>query len=131
MFSELKSPVALDFLARYSTPEALSGLTAAAWEEFAREHRLGKGRAAELWGQLKAPQVAVPAHVVRAKARLVGVLAAGLEVARTGLADYKAEIERFFASMPAAETARSLPGGKTGTVIPTIWAELGGAAGRW
>ena len=131
MFSELKSPVALDFLTRYSTPEALTGLTAAAWEEFAREHRLGKGRAAELWGQLKAPQVAVPAHVVRAKARLVGVLAAGLEVARTGLADYKAEIERFFASMPAAETARSLPGGKTGTVIPTIWAELGDAAGRW
>lgn len=131
MFSELNSKVALDFLKRYPTPASLTEVKPAAWEDFVREHRLHKGRAAELWEQLKAPQVAVPAHVVRAKARLVGVLVAELEVVRTGLADYYAEIERFFASMPAAETARTLPAGKTGVVIPTIWAHLGDAPGRW
>ncbi len=131
MFSELNSTVALDFLTRYSTPTALTGLTAADWEAFSREHRLGKARAADLWERLKAPQVTIPAHVVRAKARLVRLLAAELGIVRTGIADYKAEIERFFASMPAAETARSLPAGKTGVIVPTIWAELGDVQGRW
>lgn len=131
MFPDLNSPVGLDFLKRYPAPAALTGLAPAAWQDFVREHRLGKGRAAEMWEQLKAPQVATPAHVVRAKARLVRLLAAELEIVRTGVADYHAEIERFFASMPAAETARTLPAGKTGVVVPTIWAELGDARGRW
>lgn len=131
LFQELKSPVALDFLKRYPAPAALTELTPGAWQDFVREHRLGKKRATELWEQLKAPQVAVPEHVVRAKARLVRVLVGELEVVTTGVAEYHAEIERFFASMPAAETAKSLPAGKTGVIVPTIWAELGDAQGRW
>lgn len=131
LFSELNSAAALDFLTRYPAPAGLTELTPAAWQDFVKEHRLRKKRAAELWEQLKAPQVAIPAHVVRAKARLVRVLAAELEIVRTGLADYYAEIERFFASMPAAETAKSLPAGKTGVVVPKIWAQLGDAQGRW
>jgi len=37
----------------------------------------------------------------------------------------------FFASMPAAECATSLPGGRSGTTVPQLYAELGDAAGRW
>ncbi|MBI4332310.1 MAG: IS110 family transposase, partial [Chloroflexi bacterium] len=131
MFSDLNSPVALDFLTRYPAPAALKELRPAAWQDFVGQHRLSKGRAAELWEQARAPQVAIPAHVVRAKARLVRVLVAQLQPVRKGVAEYQAAIEDFFASMPAAETAKSLPGGKTGTVIPTIWAELGDVPGRW
>jgi transposase len=131
MFSELNSPVALEFLKRYPAPGALAELTPAAWQDFAREHRLRHSRAAGLWEQIKAPQVAIPPHVARAKSRLVQVLVAELEVVRTGLADYHGEIERFFASMPAAEPARSLPSGKTGVLVPTIWAEMGDVPGRW
>ena len=33
--------------------------------------------------------------------------------------------------MPTAEIARSLPVGKSGTTVPTVWAELGDHADRW
>ena len=131
MFRDLNTRVALDFLARYPGPGTLAGLTHEAWQDFAREHRLHKDRAAELWEQGKAPQIPIPAHVVRAKARLIRALAAQLETVRAALEEYRDEIERFFASMPAAEIARSLPAGKTGVIIPTIWAELGDAPNRW
>jgi len=131
MFPNLNTSTALDFLAQYPTPAALSELTPQAWREFVREHRLHKDRSAELWELAKARQVPIPAHVVRAKARLIRVLAAQLETVRAGVEEYQSEIAHFFASMPAAKTARSLPGGKTGVIVPTIWAEIGDAAGRW
>lgn len=131
MFPDLNTAVALDFLARYPDPAALAGLAQEAWQDFAREHRLRGERTARLWEQLKAPQVAIPAHVVRAKTRLVRLLSAELETVRTAVGEYREEIERFFASMPAAEIARSLPAGKTGVVIPTIWAEMGDIQDRW
>jgi len=131
MFSDVNTPVALDFMARCPAPLALAELTPEAWQDFVREHRLRKGRTAELWERAKAPQVAIPEHVVRAKARLVRVLVAELRIVRTAVADYYAEIERFFASMPAAEIARSLPAGKSGVVIPMVWAEIGDVPSRW
>lgn len=131
MFPDVNTPVALDFMARYPAPAALAKLTPEDWQDFVREHRLHKGRAAELWEQTKAPQLGVPDHVVRAKVRLVRVLIAELKVVRAAVAEYHTEIERFFASLPAAETARSLPAGRSGVVIPMIWAELGDALGRW
>ena len=58
-------------------------------------------------------------------------MAAQIETVRGALEEYRAEIERFFALMPEAEIARSLPVGKTGVLIPTIWAEIGDAPNRW
>jgi hypothetical protein len=44
---------------------------------------------------------------------------------------YGEEVERFFASMPAAEFVKTLPGGKSGTTVAKLWAELGDANNRW
>ena len=131
MFPDLATGVALDFLGRFPSPGELAKLTAEDWQDFTREHRLRNGRAARLWEQAKVPQVAIPAHVVRAKARLVRVLAAELQTVREAVDEYRGEIVRFFASMPASQTARSLPAGKTGVTIPTIWAEIGDVPDRW
>ncbi len=72
-----------------------------------------------------------PAHVARAKSRLLRALVAQLRVIGATLGEYKVEIEDFFASMPVADVARSLPGGKSGVTVPSLWAELGDAPGRW
>jgi len=130
-FTDLNTAAALDFLERYPAPSALGELTPEAWQEFVAAHRWHKERADRLWQRLKEPQLPIPEHVVRAKSRLVRALVAELRVVRTAVADYHAEIEGFFGSMPAAEVARSLPAGKSGVIIPMVWAELGDAPGRW
>ena len=33
--------------------------------------------------------------------------------------------------MPAAELVKTLPGAKTGTIVATLWAEIGDAKSRW
>ena len=44
---------------------------------------------------------------------------------------YNYRVESFFASSPAAQFAKTLPGGKSGTLVAAVWAELGDAQGRW
>ena len=61
MFSDLNTPVALDFLSGYPTPSALAQLTPEAWQRFVREHRLHNERAEQVWELAKAPQLAIPA----------------------------------------------------------------------
>src|SRR5262249_19793739 len=74
---------------------------------------------------LQQPQLPLPAHVVRVKARLLHTLLRELAPTIAAVDDYRAAIDDFFASMPTANIARSLPVGKTGVTVPTIWAELG------
>ena len=132
VFSDLESNIALDFLKEYSTPQELSNLTRRQWNRFAkREHHLGEERCKELWEQLNQPQLAVPEHVVRAKARLMAVLVAQLKTLRDAVESYNERVRSFFASMPAAKLVKMLPGAKTGTIIVTLWAELGDAKSRW
>ena len=131
VFGDLTAKVALDFLKAYPTPQALSGLTQEAWEAFAKAHRLREVRTTQLWEVFCKPQLPIPEHVVRAKSKLVHVLVEQLEVVVSAVCTYKAEVERFFASLPAAELTKTLPGGKSGTTIPSLWAELGDAEGRW
>lgn len=132
VFDDLETKVALDFLKTYPTPEALSQLTPRRWNRFAtREHHLSETRAKELWETLQQPQLAVPAHVVRAKAKLLLALIVQLEASIQAVEGYSGGIEDFFGGMPAAEIARTLPGGKSGTTVATIWAELGDAKNRW
>jgi transposase len=132
VFSDLETKIALDFLERYPTPRALSELTRRNWSRFAkRDHRLGEERCKELWEKLSQPQLKIPEHVVRTKAQLLLVLVTQLKSLAQAVKNYGEEVERFFACMPAAEFARTLPGGKSGTTLPTLWAEIGDAKSRW
>jgi len=130
-FGALDTPMALDFLKQYPTPQTLGGLSLKAWRRFAREHRLTEKRSSELWERLSQEQLSVPEHVVRAKAQLMEVLVEELEVLVRAVEKYGEKVERFFASMPAAALTKKLPGGRSGTMIPTVWAQLGDAEGRW
>jgi transposase len=131
LFGDLTTQLALDFLQTYPTPATLTKLRLSSWQRFARQHRLGSMRTTTLWEQLHAPQLPVPEHVVRAKARLVAVLVAQVLVTHRAVTEYQAEIERFFVTLSAAEWMQTLPGGLSGTMIPRLWAELGDAPGRW
>jgi transposase len=131
LFGDLTTQLALDFLQTYPTPATLTKLRLSSWQRFARQHRLGSVRTTTLWEQLHAPQLPVPEHVVRAKARLVAVLVAQVLVTHRAVTEYQAEIERFFVTLSAAEWMQTLPGGLSGTMIPRLWAELGDAPGRW
>jgi transposase len=132
VFPDLESNIALDFLEQYSTPRALADLRRRKWNRFAkRDHHLSEQRCKELWEKLSQPQLAVPEHVVRAKARLLAALVVQLKASVQALQSYGKEVERFFASMPAAKLTKVLPGGKTGTTLPMLWAELGDAKSRW
>ena len=129
--SELTSALARDFLQSYSTPENLTVLTERQWQRWARAHRLSEARTGELWHVLQQPQLPVPPHVVRAKARLMRSLVEQLTPVVAAVAQYRKAIEDFFANMPAAQWARTLPIGKHGITAPTLWARLGDAPGRW
>jgi transposase len=129
--SELTSALARDFLQSYPTPENLTVLTERQWQRWARAHRLSEARIGELWHVLQQPQLPVPPHVVRAKARLMRSLVEQLTPVVAAVAQYRKAIEDFFANMPAAQWARTLPIGKHGITAPTLWARLGDAPGRW
>jgi transposase len=132
VFSDLESNIALDFLKQYPTPHDLSKLTRRQWNRFAkREHHLGEERCKELWEKLNQPQLEVPEHVVRAKARLLEVVVVQLKTLRDAVESYNERVRSFFACMPAAELVKALPGAKTGTIVATLWAELGDAKDRW
>src|SRR4030095_11437936 len=119
------------FLHDYPTPAALAALTERQWQRWARGRRLSAERIAALWDVLRAPQLAVPPHVVRVSARLVRAVLEQLDVTVRTVQAYREAITDFFARMPAATWATSLPGGRSGTTVPTLYAELGDAAGRW
>jgi transposase len=132
VFEDLETKIALDFLKACPTPQTLSHLTRRAWNRFAkRDHHLSEARSNELWDRLNKPQLAVPEHVVRAKAKLLLALVVQLEASVKAVNSYGQEVEGFFAAMPAAEIAKTLPGAKSGTTVATIWAELGDAQKRW
>lgn len=131
LFGDLTTQRALAFLQTYPTPGMLTTLRLNQWKRFARQHRLGLAQTTEWWTQLRAPQVPVSEHVVRAKARLVDVLIAQVLVTHRAVTDYQVEIERFFGTLPAAEWMQTRPGGLSGTMIPRLWAELGDAPSRW
>lgn len=132
MFNDLESQMARDFLKQYPTPQSLSDLNQRGWGRFSkREHHLGEARCKELWEKLSQPQLAVPDHVVRAKARLLGALLVQLTGLIEAVESYNERIRDFLVLMPASELIQTLPGGKGGTIVPMLWAELGDARSRW
>ena len=59
--------------------------------------------AEDLWTKLQAPQVPVPAHVVRAKTRLLRVLLTQLESTAEAVESYREAIADFFGSLPSSD----------------------------
>ena len=113
VFGDLESKIARDFLKQYPTPQALSQLSRRDWNRFAkRQHHLSEARCIELWEKLNKAQLLVPQYVIRAKAQLLEVLLDELEASIKAVQTYEDKVERFFGSMPAAEIAKTLPGGK-------------------
>ena len=129
--AELTTALAREFLQAYPTPAAVAGLTERQWQRWARAHRLSEARTQELWAVLQRPQLPVPAHVVRAKARLMQTLLTQLGPVVAAVGEYRQAVEDFFAAMPAAQWIRTLPIGDHGVTAPTLWARLGDAPGRW
>lgn len=129
--AELTTAVAQEFLRAHPTPEAVAALTERRWQRWAKAQRLSEARTRELWEILQRPQLPVPAHVVRAKARLMLALVAQLALVVEAVAAYRKAVEDFFGCMPAATWARTLPAGKGGTTVPTLCARLGDAPERW
>jgi transposase len=131
-FGDLDTDIALDFLTRYPTPADLNALKHKDFNRFARqEHHLSKERCEQLWNKLTPAQLPVPEHVVRAKAQWTQVLIDQLRAAIKAVKIYNHKVESFFASCPVAKMAKSLPGAKSGTLVPSLWAELGDGVGRW
>jgi transposase len=131
-FEDLETEIALDFLQQYPTPAHLSALKRKEFNRFAtKQHHLSTQRCEQLWEKLQKPQLAVPEHVVRAKAQLLEVLLDQLRASIKAVKIYNHKVESFFASSPDAPLAKTLPGGKSGTLVAAIWAELGDAPGRW
>ena len=95
--AEVTSALARAFLPAYPTPAALTALTERQWQRWARAQRLPEGRTGELWTLLQQPQLPVPAHVVRAKARLMQSLMEQLMPVVAAVAQYRRAIDDFFA----------------------------------
>jgi transposase len=130
-FNDLTSPVCRDFLKRFPTPSDLDKLTRRRFESLCKRHRLWTKTIDELWQKLDKPQLPVPEHVMRAKMLSVLTLLQELEVVLSAVERYRKTIEDFFDNLPVAQIAKSLPGGQSGVMIPSLWAELGDAEGRW
>lgn len=128
---DLKHEWVRAFLHDHPAPAAVAALTERQWQRWIRGRRVSAERVAALWDVLRAPQLPVPPHVVRVHAQRLRVLLEQLDVVVRTVQVYREAITDFFARMPAATWATSLPGGRTGTTVPTLYAELGDAAGRW
>ncbi len=129
--ANLTTALAREFLQAYPTPEALARVTERQWQRWAKAHRLSQARTAEPWTVLQPPQLPVPAHVVRAKARLMLTLVAALAPVTEAVTAYRGAIDDLFARRPAAQWVRTLPVGERGITVPTLWARRGDAPTRW
>src|SRR5262249_35039078 len=118
--SELTTGLARQFLQAYPMPVAVTALTAKRWQRWASAHRLSDARTHELWGILQRPQLPVPDHVVRAKARLMLTLVEELTAVVAAVGQYREVIDAFFAGLPEAQWIRTLPIGDHGVTAPTL-----------
>ena len=118
--AELTTTLAREFLRAYPTPDALAALTERRWQRWARAHRVSDARTRQLWDILQPPQLPVPPHVVRTKARLMTTLVSELAPVLAAVPEYREAIEDFFAGLPAAQWARTLPIGEHGIIAPTV-----------
>ena len=132
VFADLESKIALDFLTQYPTPRALSESYRRKWNRFAkREHHLGEARCKELWEKLNQPQLGIPDTWSEPRRNCFWCSSLSL---RPWLRRWRATARRSKVFSPLCRRlslSQTLPGGKSGTIVPMLWAELGDAKSRW
>lgn len=125
IFAQLHSPIALDFLDRYPTPQTAAVLTPAKIEAFCKRRSYsGRRGGAELLARLRAAPVSasrlgepVVEQLIRAQAGLVRALQAGIDALDTAIADA-------VAAHPYAQLMADLP--RIGTLnLAQIIGEVG------
>ena len=132
MFADLESNIALDFLKAYPTPRRFLSLTVSSGIAFPPvEHHLGEARCQELWEKLSHLNWQSLNTWSEPSARLMDVLLVQLERWSKRSTPTPRRFKVFSPHMPAAEFIKELPGGKSGTTVPLLWAELGDAKSRW
>src|SRR5256712_11610636 len=109
--AELTTALAPAFLQAYPTPATLMVLTERQWQRWAKAHHLSEARTMALWSSLKAPQLPVPPHVVRAKSRLMQALVTELAAVVAAVGSYRQGVGGFFADPAAAARGRAPAGG--------------------
>ena len=73
----------------------------------------------------------VPEHISRPQAKAAQTLLRELDLVHKEAEEYRKAIEAFFGELPVAEIAKTLPGEKSGIMIPSLWAEIGDGQHRW
>ena len=132
IFSDLASPIALAFVARYPTPEAAARLGPQRLAGFLAQHRYCGRRAPEaLLERLRsAPDGCAGEAESEAKGELVRALARALEALVAELAKLTSRIEHLVADLPDGRVVMSFP--RAGRVCAAqILAELGDVRARF
>ena len=132
IFSDLASPIALAFVARYPTPEAAARLGPQRLAGFLAQHRYCGRRAPEaLLERLRsAPDGCAGEAESEAKGELVRALARALETLVAELAKLTSRIEHLVAELPDGRVVMSFP--RAGRVCAAqILAELGDVRARF
>jgi transposase len=106
----LASPIALDFLTAYPTPQAAAGLTEQALAAFCRQHAYRGGKtAAELLDRLHAAPTAPDGLHPIVLARLVMAKVTLLRTILAGITDLERAIKKHLATHPKAPLLATLP----------------------
>lgn len=112
LFPDIDRPWVLDLLARYPTLEEARKASLKVLRAFLKEcrHPQWEQKAAELYAELRAPHVAVPPFLVRARSRQMLHLVRQLRTVRADEKAYDKEIERLLREHPDGQLFLSLPG---------------------
>lgn len=125
-FEDWTLPASWKFLQRFPTPEALAKAGPRKWENFLHCHRLYRPQthAKRMESFAKATEFCGSAAVTRAKSMLVLSLIELLVVLEKRLEQYRAQIEKLFASHPDHDLFGSLPGAGA-KLAPRLLSEIG------
>jgi transposase len=111
VFADLQSPIALDFLARYPTPEAAASLGEGRMAAFCTKHGYsGRRSAAELLGRLRAAPAGLTGTVeVEARRDAVLAMVKVLRALNQSVKDLDRAVAAHLGEHPDAEVFTSLP----------------------
>ena len=125
-FDDWTLPSSWKFLERFPTPEALAKAGPRKWENFLHCHRLYRPQthARRMDCFAKATQFCGSPAVTQAKSLLASSLVKVLIVLEKQLQQYRAEIEKLFASHPDHDLFGSLPGAGP-KLAPRLLSEIG------
>jgi transposase len=125
LFGNLKSTIALQFLAKFPIQKQLKGLSEHRFRNWLKRHRYSwSQRIDEMIDVLKQPALPVAEHLQQVKSPLVCYLATSIQILNSEIAERDQRITEHLDQLPEANWVRSLPG--AGDVLaPALLACLG------